>query len=124
VDDEEDARDVASAALEELGAEVRSVPSAADALAALQRSGADVLVADIGMPGEDGYSLIHKVRELEGDLGRLPAIALTAYAGDADRRRALEAGFQIHLPKPIDPGALAEAVAAIAERPDRKGDTT
>ena len=114
VDDEPDARDVVSAALEELGAKVDSVPSAADALASLHRRGADVLVADIGMPEEDGYSLIHKIRELEGALGRLPAIALTAYAGDADRLRALEAGFQIHLPKPIDPGALAEAVAAVA----------
>ncbi|HET9226053.1 MAG TPA: ATP-binding protein, partial [Thermoanaerobaculia bacterium] len=116
VDDEPDALDVVSTALEEMGAKVDSVPSAADALAALHRSGADVLVADIGMPEEDGYSLIHKVRNLEGDLSRLPAIALTAYAGEADRRRALEAGFQIHLPKPIDPGALAEAVATVAEK--------
>ena len=116
VDDEPDALEVVSTALEEMGAEVASVPSAADALAALHRSGADVLVADIGMPEEDGYSLIQKIRNLEGDLGRLPAIALTAYAGEADRRRALDAGFQIHLPKPIDPGALAEAVAAVAEK--------
>ncbi|HVG10605.1 MAG TPA: ATP-binding protein [Thermoanaerobaculia bacterium] len=120
VDDEPDARDVVTAALEELGAEVDSMPSAADALASLHRSGADVLVADIGMPGEDGYSLIHKIREIDGILGRLPAIALTAYAGDADRLRALEAGFQIHLPKPIDPGALAEAVAAVAASTERK----
>ncbi|HEX6861420.1 MAG TPA: ATP-binding protein, partial [Thermoanaerobaculia bacterium] len=122
VDDEPDAREVVSAALEELGAEVDSVPSAADALAALHRTGADVLVADIGMPEEDGYSLIRRIRNLEGELGRLPAIALTAYAGEADRLRALEAGFQIHLPKPIDPGALAEAVAAIADRTERKGE--
>jgi CheY-like chemotaxis protein/two-component sensor histidine kinase len=116
VDDEEDAREVVSTALEQFGAEVASVDSAADAMATLRRTGADVLVADIGMPGEDGYSLIQRVRELDGDLGRLPAIALTAYAGDADRRRALEAGFQIHLPKPIDPGALAEAVASVVDR--------
>jgi len=122
VDDEPDALEVVSTALEQFGAEVASVPSAADAMLALRRPGTDVLVADIGMPEEDGYSLIQRVRKLEGDLGRLPAIALTAYAGDGDRRRALDAGFQIHLPKPIDPGALAEAVATLAERTERKGE--
>ena len=119
VDDEPDAREVVSSALEELGAEVTSVPSAAEALAALSRSGADVLVADIGMPGEDGYSLIRKIRELDGDLRGLPAIALTAYAGEADRRRALEAGFQVHLAKPIEPRLLAETVSTVS-----KGATT
>ncbi len=114
VDDEPDARDAVSSALELLGAEVVSVPSAGEAMAALQRSGADILIADIGMPGEDGYSLIRKVRELEGSLGALPAIALTAYVGDGDRLRALEAGFHIHLPKPVEPRLLAEAVSSAA----------
>jgi signal transduction histidine kinase len=113
VDDEPDAREVVCSALEELGAEVTSVPSAAEAMAALGRAGADVLVADIGMPGEDGYSLIRKIRELDGDLAGLPAIALTAYAGDNDRRRALEAGFQVHLAKPVEPRLLAETVSTV-----------
>ncbi len=114
VDDEPDARDVTSAALEQHGAEVTAVPSAAEALDALRRKGFDVLVADIGMPEEDGYSLIGKVRELQGELGDLPAIALTAYAGDGDRLRALAAGFQLHLAKPVDSRGLASAVAAVA----------
>ncbi len=87
--------------------------SAAEALAALAAEWADVLVADIGMPGEDGYSLIRRVRGLAGG-AELPAIALTAYAGDGDRRRALDAGFQVHLAKPVDPGELLAAVLALA----------
>jgi signal transduction histidine kinase len=113
VDDEPDALEVVSSALEELGAQVTAVASAAEAMAALRRTRADVLVADIGMPGEDGYSLIRKIRELGGELGGLPAIALTAYAGDGDRRRALEAGFQVHLAKPIEPRLLAETVSTV-----------
>jgi signal transduction histidine kinase/CheY-like chemotaxis protein len=115
VDDEPDAREVVCSALEELGAEVTSVPSAAEAMAALGRGGADILVADIGMPEEDGYSLIRRIRKLEGDLAGLPAIALTAYAGDGDRRRALEAGFQVHLAKPIEPRLLAETVSTVSK---------
>jgi CheY-like chemotaxis protein len=87
--------------------------SAAEALESLARSGADVLVADIGMPGEDGYSLIERIRGGDGRRD-LPAIALTAYAADADRRRALTAGYQLHLAKPVDPAALVAAVASVA----------
>ncbi|RPH55227.1 response regulator, partial [bacterium] len=76
----------------------------------------DVLVADIGMPEEDGYSLIGKVRELDGAIRDVPAIALTAYAGEGDRQRALAAGFQMHLAKPVEPLELASAVATVAGR--------
>ena len=121
VDDEPDAREVISAALEQFGAEVSTAPSASEALRALRSSAAHVLVADIGMPGEDGYSLIQRIREMDGDLGALPAIALTAYAGDVDRQRALDAGFQIHLAKPVEPGVLAQAVAVLGKVEERSG---
>jgi CheY-like chemotaxis protein len=77
----------------------------------------DVLVTDIGMPGEDGYSLIEKVRRLPAALGgALPAAALTAYARMEDRVRALRSGFQIHVPKPVDPTELITVVANLAGR--------
>ena len=99
VDDEQDARELLVTVLERCGAAVVAVATAREALAALgvERK-PDILVSDIGMPGEDGYDLIRKVRLLtEEQGGSLPAVALTAYAGEDDRRRALEAGFQIHL---------------------------
>ncbi|HEX9943863.1 MAG TPA: ATP-binding protein [Thermoanaerobaculia bacterium] len=116
VDDEPDAREMLPAVLEQFGVQVSVAASAAEALDVLQRSAMDVLVADIGMPEEDGYSLIGKVRALDRHVRDLPAIALTAYAGEADRRRALEAGFQIHLAKPVEPADLASAVASLAQR--------
>ena len=83
----------------------------------------DVIVADIGMPGEDGYSLIRKVRNRPLDHSRLtPAIALTAYAGDANRRRALEAGYQKHISKPAEPEELARIILSLAGR--RQHDTS
>lgn len=117
VDDEADARELMPAVLEQFGARVAVAASAAEALTLLQRSGVDVLVADIGMPEEDGYSLIGRVRALAGSVRDLPAIALTAYAGDADRRRALEAGFHLHLAKPVEPSELVSAVASLAQKP-------
>jgi signal transduction histidine kinase len=116
VDDERDALEVVSAALEQLGARVASAGSAAEAMREIRRFAPDVLVADIGMPEEDGYSLIRRIRQLDGELGGVPAVALTAYAGEADRQRALSAGFQLHLPKPVEPRELAAAVAALADR--------
>jgi signal transduction histidine kinase/ActR/RegA family two-component response regulator len=116
VDDERDALEVVSAALEQLGAQVAAAGSAAEAMAEVRRFAPDVLVADIGMPGEDGYSLIRRIRQLDGGLGSLPAVALTAYAGEADRQRALSAGYQLHLPKPVEPHDLAAAVATLTER--------
>lgn len=77
----------------------------------------DVLVSDIGMPAMDGYALISKVRQLPVERGgRIPAAALTAYAGIEDRRRALSAGYQMHIPKPVEPAELTSAVASLAER--------
>jgi signal transduction histidine kinase len=118
VDDEAGVREVLPAVLGRYGARVETAASTPEALAALARSRADVLVADIGMPEEDGYALIRQVRALPGDVAEIPALALTAYASDGDRRRALAAGFAMHLAKPVEPGALAAAVAALA-RPAR-----
>jgi signal transduction histidine kinase len=117
VDDEADAREVLSTMLQQAGAIVLSVPNAADALALLDREAFDVLVSDIGMPGEDGYALIRSVRQRAIDSGgRIPAAALTAYARTEDRLRALAAGFQIHVPKPVQPEELVTVVASLAGR--------
>ncbi|HEX9941489.1 MAG TPA: response regulator [Thermoanaerobaculia bacterium] len=117
VEDEEDTRDLLVTALEQCGAEVAAVGSVPAALAAFDRATPDVLVSDIGIPEEDGYSLIHKVRSREaGNGGKVPAAALTAYARAEDRLRALEAGFQTHLAKPVDPSELVATVARLAGR--------
>jgi CheY-like chemotaxis protein len=93
------------------------VPNAAEALALLDREAFHVLVSDIGMPGEDGYALIRSVRQRAIDAGgRIPAAALTAYARTEDRLRALAAGFQIHVPKPVQPEELVTVVASLAGR--------
>jgi signal transduction histidine kinase len=116
VDNEEDARGLIGAILESCGAKVVSVPTAADALAEIRRHRPDVLVSDIAMPEEDGYSLIRKVRRLDGTDPPLPAAALTAYATARDRSEALAAGYQAHLPKPIEPAELTAVVASLAGR--------
>ena len=117
VEDEDDTRELLAIALEQCGAQVTAVPSAADALASLDRQPPDVLVSDLAMPDEDGFSLIRKVRSRDtGRGGAVPAAALTAYARTEDRVRALAAGFQKHLPKPIDPSELIAAVASLAGR--------
>ena len=103
--------------LEQTGAVVRGAASASDALALLNRESFDVLVCDIGMPGEDGYTLIHTIRQRPVDAGgRLPAAAFTAYARSEDRLRALAAGFQIHVSKPVQPAELVTVVASLAGR--------
>jgi signal transduction histidine kinase/CheY-like chemotaxis protein len=115
VDDDVDSREIVEATLRRSGATVRTAASAAEALVALMRHPVDVLLADIAMPGEDGYSLIQKVRSLQSArLSRVPAAALTSFAREEDRRRAVEAGFQLHLAKPVEPGSLIAAVAALA----------
>ena len=120
VDDDAATREVAQAILEPLGADVWLASSAAEALVLLARDRPDVLVADIEMPGEDGYSLIHSVRSLPAHEGSgTPAAALTAFARPEDRWRALDAGFQLHLAKPIEPLGLAIAVAHLAGRAGR-----
>ncbi len=117
VDDESDTRDLLRAVMERCGCEVTTLGSAAEALAALQQTNPDVLISDIGMPEEDGYTLIRKVRALPTDRGgRTPAIALTAYARAEDRVRALMAGFQVHVPKPVEPMELAAVVASLTRR--------
>jgi CheY-like chemotaxis protein len=111
VDDDEDSRFYVSTVLEADGAIVTTVKSAAQALEVLTQLQPDILVCDIGMPDEDGYSLIQKVRTLETEnLANVPAVALTAYADSEDRIRALEAGFQSHVTKPVDPADLVVAV--------------
>jgi|GEM_PF-756812 len=115
VDDEADSRGFLTHALERLGATVLAADSARDALAAVERHPVDVLVSDIGMPEEDGFSLIERVRSLPPTRGgQVPAVALTAYAGGEHAARALSVGYQRHMPKPTDVDALVEVVASLA----------
>ena len=117
VDDEPDARALAQRVLEERGADVVTVATAPEALAIVDgESAPSVVVSDIGMPDEDGYDLIRKVRALPGSAGRIPAIALTALARGEDRKRALQAGYQTHISKPVDPAELVSVIAALAQR--------
>jgi PAS domain S-box-containing protein/excisionase family DNA binding protein len=117
VDDEEDARDLIDTVLRQCGAETLMAGSAVEALSALEREQPDVMVCDIGMPGEDGYRLIGRIRALPSERGgRVPAVALTAYAREEDRRRAISAGFQVHVSKPIKPSLLVAVVARAAGR--------
>ncbi|MEG4841355.1 response regulator [Microcoleus sp. B9-D4] len=112
VDDDDDTREFLIALLEDEGAMVRSAASVAGALAALESYWPDLLLSDIGMPEADGYELIARVREMEVLRGgKMPAIALTAYAREEERQQALEAGFQMHLSKPVDINKLIAAIA-------------
>lgn len=115
VDDEPHILEVVSLVLESHGAKVATARSARDALAAIAAEVPDVLVSDIAMPDEDGYSLIRKVRALEGG-AKLPAAALTALARPEDRARALDAGYQAHIPKPIDMDQLTTVLARLVSR--------
>ena len=118
VDDDAEVRDLLIALLGAAGADVRAAGSAAEARATLASWWPSVLLSDIGMPGEDGYELIRAVRGWADRRGRmLPAAALTAHVEEDDRRRAFAAGYQAHLPKPVDPEALIGLVARLA-RPD------
>ncbi|PYS82976.1 MAG: hypothetical protein DMF70_07350, partial [Acidobacteria bacterium] len=117
VDDEADARDLVSAILTRCGSEVRCSESVAEAIQVFREWNPDLLVSDIGMPHEDGYSLIKKVRKLRSKGAKqIPALALTAYATDEDRSRALSAGFQAHLSKPIEPVVLITSIATALGR--------
>lgn len=121
VDDEADARDLVATLLQQYGAKVTSVASAEEALEVLGSKKTDkrpdVLVSDISMPEVDGYALIGRVRELAPDQGgRIPAVALTAYGRAIDRIRALSAGFNMHIPKPVEPAELATVVASLTGR--------
>jgi PAS domain S-box-containing protein len=115
VDDEPDARELVTAMLGKCGAEVKAAATASEALDYIESWQPGVLVADIGMEGEDGYDLIRKVRALPQEKGgQTPAVALTAYARIEDRMRALSAGYQLHLAKPVDRSQLAAAVGSLA----------
>ncbi|AFY34389.1 PAS domain S-box protein [Calothrix sp. PCC 7507] len=117
VDDQADVREFFSFALEQYGAIVKTVASASAALKALAESKPDILLSDIGMPEMDGYMLLREVRKWSvAEGGQIPAIALTAYAGEIDHRQALAAGFQKHIPKPVDPIELAVAIANLLGR--------
>jgi PAS domain S-box-containing protein len=112
VDDEADTRELVAFVLEQQGAQVTAASSAQEALTMLPQAQPDVLLSDIGMPEMDGYMLIRQVRQLAPDQGgRIPAIALTAYAGDTNQQQVIAAGFQAHLSKPIDPNVLVHAIA-------------
>jgi CheY-like chemotaxis protein len=117
VDDEADSRELVTAILTRSGSEVRCSVSAAEGMLALKEWQPDVLVSDIGMPHEDGYVFVKKVRKLKSKWARqMPAIALTAYATDEDRLLALSAGFQVHVTKPIEPLVLVKAIASTVGR--------
>jgi PAS domain S-box-containing protein len=113
VDDEPDSNEALRVLLDRCGAEVRVAGSAALALEILGRWNPDVLLTDIGMPGEDGYGLLAKVRARTDPNATIPAIALTAYASSEDRVRLLSAGFRLHLAKPAEPGELTAAIASV-----------
>jgi CheY-like chemotaxis protein len=116
VDDDPDTLDVVAELLTLRGAFVVPAPSAAAALEALRRFEPDVLVSDIGMPERDGYDLIRDIRGLGRSSEELPAVAVTAFTSPEDRRRALAAGFQVHLAKPVDPGELTAVVARLGRK--------
>jgi CheY-like chemotaxis protein/anti-sigma regulatory factor (Ser/Thr protein kinase) len=121
VDDENDARELIETVLRQYGAEVAAVSSAAEAYSLITatppQGRPDVMVTDIGMPDEDGYSLIRRLREWErGQGAHIPAVALTAYGRVEDRVRALNAGFQTHVAKPVDPAELVAVITSITRR--------
>ena len=117
VDDDPDARDLVRRLLEDCNVQVITTGDAKEALSAVKREQLDVLVSDIGMPGSDGYELIQRVRSLGSEgAAAIPALALTAYARPEDRTKALRAGFQMHLAKPVDPRELIAVVASLGRR--------
>jgi CheY-like chemotaxis protein len=115
VDDEPDSREITAEALSRCGADVTSAGSAEEGFAALKRNRPHVVLSDIEMPDEDGYSLVRRIRALPPEEGgATPAAAFTAYAGSEDRMRVLGAGFQIHVPKPVQPAELVAVVSSLA----------
>ncbi len=117
VDDDNDALSLVREVLELAGAKVTTLDSGAGALDAIEAVRPAVLIADVGLPDLDGFTLIRRVRELKDPhLRAIPAIALTAYARAEDRVRALESGFEMHLAKPADPAELIAAVIAAGRR--------
>jgi CheY-like chemotaxis protein len=120
VEDQADTRDMLRTLLESCRIRVSMAASSREALEALERLSPDLLLSDIGMPGEDGYVLIREVRALPAEAGgRVPAVALTAFARAEDRTRALLAGFNSHVPKPVEPLELFAVLVSLARRADR-----
>jgi len=117
VDDEADARRVLGMVLKEVGAIVTAVSSAHEAMQVLAEARPDVLVSDLGMPDQDGFDLIRQVRAHGYDAKKLPAVALSAFVHRNDAQLALMAGFQIHVPKPVEPQQLTSVIASLAGRP-------
>src|SRR5688572_14862123 len=115
VDDEPDTRSLIERLLQDCEATVTTASSASEALEHVVRDAPDILLSDIGMPKEDGYSLMRRVRNLSSQVSQIPAIALTAYARAEDRTKALQAGYQIHLAKPVEPATLIATVASLVK---------
>ncbi|NEQ29232.1 MAG: response regulator, partial [Microcoleus sp. SIO2G3] len=111
VEDNADTREFLVTLLQQAGAEVRAVASVAEAMQCLEAAMPNVIVSDIGMPEADGYELMRRIQTLDVEI---PAIALTAYAKQEEKHKALTAGFQVHLPKPVEPGELLSSVAKLA----------
>ena len=120
VDDEDDARELIARVLTDCDAQVVSAGTAEEALQLLQKENPHVLLTDIGMPGADGFELLRRVRALGPKFGKIPAIAVTAFARSEDRTRALRAGFVVHISKPLEPSELAATVASVAGRTSEK----
>jgi CheY-like chemotaxis protein len=115
VEDDDDSRELLDFILQRCGAEVIAVSSVAEAMAWFDRARPDVVVSDISMPGEDGYGLIARIRRLDA-CAAIPAVAVTGFAYEHHRQRAIAAGFQAHLTKPVDPDTLCESVRRVAAR--------
>jgi len=114
VEDEADTRELLRRMLETQGAKVTTAGDADEALEALKLGPPDILVSDIGLPGTDGYELIRRLRKSEDDAMRaVPAVALTAFARSEERTRALQAGYQVHIAKPVEPAELIATVASL-----------
>jgi CheY-like chemotaxis protein/two-component sensor histidine kinase len=120
LDDEPDARDVVQRLLEDAGARARMASSAGEAIELLEQGFVpDIILSDIGMPDRDGYDFMQQVRRMDGEVAEVPAAALTALARLEDRKRALMAGYQTHLAKPVDPAELVAMVASLTGRTGR-----
>lgn len=122
VEDDTEAANLLVLILQERGATVSMAGDYDAAMASLQAQGADVIVSDIGLPGKDGYDLIREVRASQQAFSRVPAIALTAFGREADRQLALEAGFDHHLAKPLQPQKLLDAIKSLLARPAQPGE--
>jgi CheY-like chemotaxis protein len=124
VEDETDTRDLIRRLIEAHGAQVIMAANAREALDLLAKESPNLLISDIGLPGTDGYELIQRIRELEtGGARHIPAVALTAFARSEDRTRALRAGYQVHIAKPVEPSELVATLASFAQLIATRRDT-